>query len=152
MTIGTHGIPVLVTPCPVQRIPWGEALSGVERKPALSAGTGRTRVPGDGQGLQAATRKGHQILLQGTVAKGVENTEVSRFAIFALCMHVVLAVTPEESRLNARLAETRIGKITKHAGRIGLAHRPVMIRTLPVLGLPSMATQTTGLGRIAGRI
>jgi len=71
MALRTHGIHVLVKPCPVQRIAMGNFLIGIEVKPALPF-----RVPSNGEALKSAAWKFDQILLQRLDTEGVLDLEV----------------------------------------------------------------------------
>ncbi|MOA04097.1 hypothetical protein D3C78_1236320 [compost metagenome] len=84
VAIRAHEVPVLCRAGPVQRIGVADLLFRIEMEPALSALIRRPAVPGDGQGLQTAVRKLHQILLQGFDAEGVADAELGQLAVGAV--------------------------------------------------------------------
>lgn len=143
MAIGAHCVPVLVAPCPVQWIARSEALAGVEREPALATLLLRPAVPRDRQRLEAAAGKCNQILLQRMEAKGVENPEVRRLAIFPFGIDEEDVPPAEEPSLDARLVKHRIVETAQHVVLGCVAHGPGVIRVVPLRGLLGMTAETT---------
>ncbi|MNQ72480.1 hypothetical protein D3C85_871870 [compost metagenome] len=136
----------------MQRVVRRKTLTGVKREPALPAFGLRSCIPGNGQTLQAATGKLHQVLLQRLVAKGVANQEFRRFAIRAFDVDEELLAAAEKLRLHAAILEPRILEIAQHIGRSRLTHCPVVIGILPVPGLLGVATEAAAGGGIAGGV
>ena len=67
--------------------PAASLLVGIEVEPALAAGRLRPRVPGDAEGLQAAARHLHQILLQRRDAQGEGDLELAGLAVGPVGAH-----------------------------------------------------------------
>ena len=112
----------------MQGVVRGEALAGVERKPALpTVGLGAV-VPGNGQRLQATTRAFDQVLLQGINAEGVGHGEVLASALFVFGIDVKRAIARAETHLYAGgVRKGLIGEVAPHIVRGRLAHRPAVM-------------------------
>lgn len=88
MATGAHGVPVLSIARPVKPIVWRYHLSGVLMKPFFIP-----LIPALACGLQPASGKFDQILLQGKNPKGVQHRVVVILTIVSLRMDKELAVS-----------------------------------------------------------
>ncbi|MOA24925.1 hypothetical protein D3C78_1456230 [compost metagenome] len=118
-----------------------DRFAGVEVEPALPAGTGRAAVPGDGQGLQAAVGKLHQILLQRLDAEGVADLVVAQLAVGAVGAHEETSVAAIEARFDPRIAEGGVVEVAEHRVALGVLHGVGVLRALPGLELLAMAVR-----------
>ena len=131
VAVGAHPVPVLAQAGPVQRILVGDAIVGIEVKPASATLLLRSRIPCDRQRLHAPVRKSDEILLQRIHAERIENLEVGHLAVLAIRGHEKLPVAPEERRDDAVVGESRIVEVAEH-GRIGrVLHGFRVLRGLP---------------------
>jgi hypothetical protein len=71
VALGTHVIPVLSYPCPVQYIVGRNAFLLVDMKPALATLTGRAGVPANRKALVPAPGKFNEVLLQWSDSKNI---------------------------------------------------------------------------------
>ncbi|MNB97401.1 hypothetical protein D3C75_446280 [compost metagenome] len=140
VAIRAHGVPVLVTPGPVQGIAGGKALARIEGEPTLSALRLGAAVPGQGQGLQAAAGEGDQVLLQRIMAEGVEDLDVNRLALFPLETDEIVLSLAKEAGLDASFVEMGVVEIPQHVVRGGVAHGPGMVGPLPLGHLAVVTT------------
>ncbi|WP_319325864.1 hypothetical protein [Bradyrhizobium sp.] len=131
MALRTHEIPVLVQLRPVQGIVAGDGVVRVEMKPALTALLFRPRVPGDGEGLDAAVREFDQILLQRIDAEGVFHLEGRELAVGPIGLDQELAFLTEEARAGAGVVERRVVEIAPHGLRRRVIHGAAVLRGPP---------------------
>ena len=96
MALGAHEIPVLQQTGPVQDVARVDLLAGIEMEPPLPSLGTRAGIPGDREGLVAAFRKGHQVLLQRVDAEGVGDGELGQAAIRSVGPDPETAVPAEE--------------------------------------------------------
>jgi hypothetical protein len=90
-------VPVLVDAGPVQWVAGLEFLLWVEVEPALPTLCLRAGAPGNTKGLQTATGKLDQVLLQRGNAEGVLDLEVGQLAVGAVGIDEELAVTGKKN-------------------------------------------------------
>jgi hypothetical protein len=71
VALRAHVVPVLIHPSPVERVGVRDPLIGIKVKPALPSCFFGTRIPSNGECLQATVGELDQILLEGFDAKRV---------------------------------------------------------------------------------
>jgi hypothetical protein len=116
----------------MQRVIGTDVLVRIQVVPALAAILGRASVPGEWQRLQTAARQRDEILLQRHHPERVLNLEVSRLAIGACRTHDVIITAPGKAGFSIKIIERRVLKVAENRGAVGVLHRKVMMRTLPV--------------------
>ena len=75
----------------MQHVVVADIFIGVEMKPALSALSFRTGVPGNRKRLHAPVRKLDQVLLQGINAESVLHLEGGELSVRSVRLHKILA-------------------------------------------------------------
>ncbi len=130
----THEVGVLAGLAPVQRVLEVNALARIQVEPLLLAG-----IPGHAQGLQASLADLDQVLLQGLDAEGVGHLEVRGPAVGAGGVDPELGPAAKQPGAFAFGLETLFIEIAQHRLRVGLLHRQLMVRALPVPGLGLVA-------------
>jgi hypothetical protein len=116
MALGAHVIPVLAGARPVELVPPGHVLAGVEVEPSLPALCLRPRVPGDAERLNAAIGELDEVLLERRGAEGVRDLVVPERAVGTIGPHRELPVAAEEGRGHAGIREPRIIEVAGDAG------------------------------------
>ena len=152
MAIGAHPVPVLIAPGPMDRLACLDALIGVKVEPALPALFRRPGVPGQPQRLHSPVRKGDQVLLQWDRTKCVGDLVVTHRPVRAIGVHPRLAVSLEEPRVGAGIAEHRVVEIAEDSLRGRRAHSPIMMGAGPSLRFGGMARCTIVRSDIAAAI
>ena len=117
----------------------------VEVEPSLSAGFKRTRVPGDGQCLEASARQLEKVLLQWIDSERVSNLEVGELPVRSVGAHDELVVPPEELRSDPRVIEARSTEVAQYRGVGRNLHGLRMLRAQPCAVLIGVASGT-GVG------
>ncbi len=108
-----------------------DPLVRVEVEPPLSAGFPWTRVPGDGQRLEASARQLEKVLLQRVDAERVSNLEVGELPVRSVGADDELVVPPEELRSPPQVIEARAAEVAEHR-RVGRGlHGLCVLRSLP---------------------
>ena len=115
MAFRAHVVPVLRRPGPVQHIAMIDALVRIEVEPALASLRLRPGVPRDAERLQPPVRELDQVLLQRLDAEGVRDAEIGELAVGTIRAYEIVAVAPEELRLDTVLAERRVFEVAAHA-------------------------------------
>jgi hypothetical protein len=133
VTLRAHEVPVLVDAGPVQTVAGLDGLAGVEREPALAAGLPGTRVPGDGERLQAPIRERDQVLLQGRDPEGIRDFVIVESAVRPVSVNEELSLAREKGRGETSLGELRVIEVAEDRLRIGILHRERVVRALPRL-------------------
>ncbi len=146
VAVGTHVVPVLQRPRPMQHVGVRDRLVGIEVEPASTLG-----VPGQRQALHAAGGKRHEILLQRPNAERV--ADVERFAVAGrpIGRHAVLVAAAEQLRGDAEMSELLVVEIPPHGLRRGHRHRLFVIGTEPSTKLLGMAAVAPIPAHIMGR-
>src|SRR5512143_1277730 len=98
----------------MQRIAGFDPLLGIQVIPPLAALVLRSRVPHDGQRLQASVRKWDEILLQRCDAERVLDLELGRLAIAPVSAYQEFAVALIERAGDATAREARIGEVAQY--------------------------------------
>ena len=127
MTLGTHVIPVLIAPRPVQLIAWSDVLIGIKMEPAHSAIGRRASVPGEWQGLHTTSGKLDEVLLQRSDAEGVGDSVFLVLSVGVLRRDIETIVTCEESGLSTEVVELSIAEVTKNSRLIGYLDGELMV-------------------------
>lgn len=148
VTLGAHMVPVLLEPRPVPAVRWRDRLLAIDQEPALPALGSGPRIPGEGQGLDAPVREGHEILLQRLPAEAVVDREGGEPAVGAGQLDPVSLALPEEPHRHAGLLDRSAGEIATHGRGPGMVHGMGVMRAGPVDRLSGMAT---GAGRRADK-
>ncbi len=151
VTLGTHVVPVLQAPCPVQFVTGLDVFVRVQVVPALTAVGFGSRVPGKGQCLLAAARKLDEVLLQWRHAECEGHGKVPQLTVFVFGANDVLVVASQKTRLFAEIVERRVVEIAEYGRRIGDLHGELMMRAAPLLVLGFMAIRAVLAAQKVGR-
>ena len=137
VAIGAHEVPVLRALRPVQLVTMVDALIGVLPEPALAAPLLGSRIPGQGQRLQAPARQLDKVLLHRIDTEGVLHLEVRQPSVGPVGAHDECAAALQERRGDAVLRIGHTRKVTEHVGGCGVLHGLGMVGLLPgcVFGL-----------------
>ncbi len=127
VALSTAGIPVLVGPGPVQRIPGGNHSVRVEVIPALPALALGPGVPGNGQCLQSALACWQQVLLQWIDPEHPGHGKFFQFALGVIGPNPVAAVLAEKRGRDLAIGEAGVIKVAKHGVRGDGLHGQVMV-------------------------
>jgi len=92
VALGTHVVPVLGYPCPVQYIFGRDPLILVDVKPPLAALAGRTSIPADGEALVPSPGEFNQVLLQGSDTKHIGDLIVGHLPIGPFSIYHIIAI------------------------------------------------------------
>src|SRR5271165_4691121 len=139
-----HVVPVLLRPCPMQRVRRWNVLTGIEMEPALAVFVFGPRVPSIGQGLEPSIRKLDEVLLKRIDTEGVFDGEVSRLAVLSLRLHGKAAVLTEKACYRAEMLSFRIVEVAEYGCLCRVLHRVRMLRTSPGGAFRSMTARAGG--------
>src|SRR5450756_1049812 len=156
MTVDAIGIPVVLTPRPVELVLRSGAVTGREREPALPALDGGASVPSDGERLHASAGELHQVLLERIYAERPADLVIVQRAVFAVGVHEVAIAAAEERRRDGGARAARGVKPAEHRARLGVLHGDGVLRRFPGRVLGGVArgarpgADELGLGRASG--
>ena len=136
MTVDAIGIPVVLTPRPVELVLRSGAVTRREREPALTALDGGAGVPGDGERLHASPGELHEVLLERIDAERPADLVIVQRAVFAVGVHEVAIAAAEERRRDGAAREARGVEPAEHRAFLGVLHGDSVLRRFPgcVLG------------------
>ena len=132
MALCAAGIPVEIATCPMQGIARQNGLFFVKVIPTLSASLDRTRIPCNGQCLQATTWQWQQILLKRFDAKNILNRKCLECARCVISGDEIIITAPRERRRHAMIVKLCIIKVTQYGVGCGFLHGQVVMRIRPV--------------------
>ncbi len=139
VAFGTHVIPVLSNPGPVQYIPGRNGFILVNMEPALPSICCQTRIPAQRKALVPATWEFNEVLLQRPYSKHIGNLIIDHISLWTFCIHHVLSILHKKPGGNPVMGDGRFIEITQHSFRIGLIHGHVVVRSLEEVELFLMA-------------
>ena len=134
VTFHAHEVGVLARLAPVQWVLEIHALAGIKMKPAMLL-----RIPRHAQGLQATVADFDQVLLQRSNAEGVGHFEVVILAIKTGRIDPELVTFARKTHGLLFGFDRDVVEVCEHGLGRGRLHRQLMVRTLPVFDLLTVA-------------
>ncbi len=135
MALSAHAVPVLARVGPVEPVRAGPvALFRIEMIPSLPF-----HIPGNGETLEPAARKGHQVLLQRIPAESVGDFEFPHAAARPLGMDEKFAVFSVKFRDNPIVFECSVVEIAKDRLFGRHFHGVVVVGPFPQVVFPLVA-------------
>ena len=153
VALGAHEVPVLLTPGPVQQVSGCDVLVGIEVEPALTTVRVGTRIPGERQGLHAASREFNEVLLQRLDAEHIGDAKILQRTVLPRGPHNKTIVICQKTGSFTEVVELGISEVAEHAVVRDRLHGQLVVRTLPLQKLGHMAgfTNVTADERGNGR-
>ena len=123
----------------MQRIAGRQLPIRIEVEPALAAGSGRSRIPRDAEGLQPPARHLHEILLQWRNAQREGDLELAGPAVRTRRANEEAIVAAQKGGDDPVLGKGRVVEVAQYGRAARMRHGMGMLRALPRRMLRLMA-------------